>query len=184
MRQALDVQGEQARGSRAHAYERVQAHAWSLTRCERGGRTPHRQSTCSGRSAVPARQQDSLGSANLRCLPRPSERRGVRIAVATAEALVRLGARPLAGEGTASRDVVKTAARLQTREGIGPDQAPVLPLQRRETADKRAAPSERDLPRPSAHLHSLDAPSFDGDSRLGRLLVGDLPRLFPSEHSL
>jgi class 3 adenylate cyclase/tetratricopeptide (TPR) repeat protein len=37
----------------------------------------------------------------------------VRVAVTTGEALVRLGARPLAGEGMASGDVVNTAARLQ-----------------------------------------------------------------------
>jgi len=37
----------------------------------------------------------------------------VRIAVTTGEALVALGARPLAGEGLASGDVVNTAARLQ-----------------------------------------------------------------------
>jgi class 3 adenylate cyclase len=39
----------------------------------------------------------------------------VRIAVTTGEALVRLGARPLAGEGMASGDVVNTASRLQGR---------------------------------------------------------------------
>jgi class 3 adenylate cyclase/tetratricopeptide (TPR) repeat protein len=38
----------------------------------------------------------------------------VRIGVTTGEALVRLGAHPLAGEGMASGDVVNTAARLQT----------------------------------------------------------------------
>jgi class 3 adenylate cyclase/tetratricopeptide (TPR) repeat protein len=38
----------------------------------------------------------------------------VRMAVTTGEALVRLGARPLAGEGMASGDVVNTAARLQS----------------------------------------------------------------------
>jgi class 3 adenylate cyclase/tetratricopeptide (TPR) repeat protein len=37
----------------------------------------------------------------------------IRIAVATGEALVALGARPLEGEGMASGDVVNTAARLQ-----------------------------------------------------------------------
>jgi class 3 adenylate cyclase/tetratricopeptide (TPR) repeat protein len=37
----------------------------------------------------------------------------VRIAVATGEALVRLGAQPLAGEGVASGDVLNTASRLQ-----------------------------------------------------------------------
>src|SRR6266540_313190 len=37
----------------------------------------------------------------------------VRIAVATGEALVRLGARPLEGEGMASGDVLNTASRLQ-----------------------------------------------------------------------
>ena len=37
----------------------------------------------------------------------------VRIAVTTGEALVRLGAQPVAGEGMASGDVVNTAARLQ-----------------------------------------------------------------------
>jgi class 3 adenylate cyclase len=37
----------------------------------------------------------------------------VRIGVTTGEALVRLGAQPLAGEGMASGDVVNTAARLQ-----------------------------------------------------------------------
>jgi class 3 adenylate cyclase/tetratricopeptide (TPR) repeat protein len=37
----------------------------------------------------------------------------VRIAIVTGEALVRLGAQPLAGEGMASGDVVNTAARLQ-----------------------------------------------------------------------
>ena len=37
----------------------------------------------------------------------------VRIAVATGEALVRLGARPLAGEGMASGDILNTASRLQ-----------------------------------------------------------------------
>ena len=39
----------------------------------------------------------------------------VRIAVTTGEALVRLGARPLAGEGMASGDVINTASRLQTQ---------------------------------------------------------------------
>jgi predicted ATPase/class 3 adenylate cyclase len=39
----------------------------------------------------------------------------VRIAVTTGEALVRLGARPLAGEGMASGDVVNTASRLQSQ---------------------------------------------------------------------
>src|SRR5574338_393748 len=38
----------------------------------------------------------------------------VRIAVTTGEALVRLDARPEAGEGMASGDVVNTAARLQS----------------------------------------------------------------------
>jgi DNA-binding SARP family transcriptional activator len=38
----------------------------------------------------------------------------VRIAVTTGEALVRLGAQPLAGEGMAAGDVINTAARLQT----------------------------------------------------------------------
>src|SRR5947208_4363101 len=38
----------------------------------------------------------------------------VRIGVTTGEALVRLGAQPLAGEGMASGDVVNTASRLQT----------------------------------------------------------------------
>src|ERR671930_784217 len=38
----------------------------------------------------------------------------LRIAVTTGEALVRLGAQPLAGEGMASGDVVNTASRLQT----------------------------------------------------------------------
>jgi class 3 adenylate cyclase/tetratricopeptide (TPR) repeat protein len=37
----------------------------------------------------------------------------VRIGIATGEALVRLGAQPLAGEGMASGDVVNTASRLQ-----------------------------------------------------------------------
>ena len=37
----------------------------------------------------------------------------VRIAVTTGEALVRLGAQPVAGEGMASGDVVNTASRLQ-----------------------------------------------------------------------
>jgi predicted ATPase/DNA-binding SARP family transcriptional activator len=37
----------------------------------------------------------------------------VRIAVTSGEALVRLGAQPLAGEGTAAGDVINTAARLQ-----------------------------------------------------------------------
>jgi class 3 adenylate cyclase/tetratricopeptide (TPR) repeat protein len=41
----------------------------------------------------------------------------LRVAVATGEALVRLGARPLAGEGLASGDVVNTASRLQ---GVAP----------------------------------------------------------------
>src|SRR5438105_5797282 len=38
----------------------------------------------------------------------------VRIGVTTGEALVRLGAQPLAGEGMASGDVVNTASRLQS----------------------------------------------------------------------
>jgi class 3 adenylate cyclase len=38
----------------------------------------------------------------------------VRIGITTGEALVRLGAQPLAGEGMASGDVVNTASRLQT----------------------------------------------------------------------
>src|ERR671937_1052999 len=38
----------------------------------------------------------------------------VRIGITTGEALVRLGAQPLAGEAMASGDVVNTAARLQT----------------------------------------------------------------------
>src|SRR3990170_3598703 len=38
----------------------------------------------------------------------------VRIAVTTGEALIRLAARPEAGEGMASGDVVNTAARLQS----------------------------------------------------------------------
>jgi class 3 adenylate cyclase len=38
----------------------------------------------------------------------------VRIGITTGEALVRLGAQPLAGEGMVSGDVVNTAARLQT----------------------------------------------------------------------
>jgi DNA-binding SARP family transcriptional activator len=38
----------------------------------------------------------------------------VRVGITTGEALVRLGAQPLAGEGMASGDVVNTASRLQT----------------------------------------------------------------------
>jgi class 3 adenylate cyclase len=41
----------------------------------------------------------------------------LRIAVATGEALVTLGARPSEGEGIAAGDVVNTAARLQSRAG-------------------------------------------------------------------
>jgi len=42
----------------------------------------------------------------------------VRIAVTTGEALIRLDARPEAGEGMASGDVVNTAARLQSAAPI------------------------------------------------------------------
>src|SRR5919206_2878431 len=44
---------------------------------------------------------------------REEERLQVRVAVNTGEALVSLGARPDAGEGMASGDVVNTTARLQ-----------------------------------------------------------------------
>jgi len=44
---------------------------------------------------------------------------GIRIAVATGEALVALGARPLEGEGMASGDVVNTASRLQSAAPVG-----------------------------------------------------------------
>jgi DNA-binding SARP family transcriptional activator len=45
---------------------------------------------------------------------RKQEATQVRVGVTTGEALVRLGAQPLAGEGMASGDVVNTASRLQT----------------------------------------------------------------------
>ncbi len=43
----------------------------------------------------------------------------IRIGITTGEALVALGARPDAGEGMASGDVVNTAARLQTAAPVG-----------------------------------------------------------------
>ena len=50
----------------------------------------------------------------IRDWAREQEQIQVRIAVNTGEALVRIGAQPLAGEGMASGDVVNTAARLQS----------------------------------------------------------------------
>jgi class 3 adenylate cyclase/tetratricopeptide (TPR) repeat protein len=50
----------------------------------------------------------------IRDWARDQKRIQVRIAVTTGEALVRLGARPLAGEGMASGDVVNAASRLQS----------------------------------------------------------------------
>jgi class 3 adenylate cyclase/tetratricopeptide (TPR) repeat protein len=49
----------------------------------------------------------------IRDWAREQEKIQVRIAVTTGEALVRLGAHPLGGEGMASGDVVNTASRLQ-----------------------------------------------------------------------
>jgi predicted ATPase/class 3 adenylate cyclase len=49
----------------------------------------------------------------IRDWAREQEAVQVRLAITTGEALVRLGARPLAGEGVASGDVVNTASRLQ-----------------------------------------------------------------------
>jgi len=50
----------------------------------------------------------------IRDWAREQEAIQVRVGVTTGEALVRLGAQPLAGEGMVSGDVVNTAARLQT----------------------------------------------------------------------
>src|SRR5207244_7473899 len=50
----------------------------------------------------------------IRDRAREHEAIDVRIGVTTGEALVRLGAQPLAGEGMASGDVVNTASRLQS----------------------------------------------------------------------
>jgi class 3 adenylate cyclase/tetratricopeptide (TPR) repeat protein len=50
----------------------------------------------------------------IRDWAREQEEIRVRIAVNTGEALVRIGAEPLAGEGMAAGDVVNTASRLQT----------------------------------------------------------------------
>ena len=49
----------------------------------------------------------------IRDWAREQEQLEVRIAVTTGEALVRLGAQPLAGEGIAAGDVINTAARLE-----------------------------------------------------------------------
>jgi predicted ATPase/class 3 adenylate cyclase len=53
------------------------------------------------------------GALAIRDWAREQEEIQVRIGVTTGEALVRLGAQPLAGEGMASGDVVNTASRLQ-----------------------------------------------------------------------
>jgi class 3 adenylate cyclase/tetratricopeptide (TPR) repeat protein len=66
----------------------------------------------------------------------------VRIAVTTGEALIRLDARPEAGEGMASGDVVNTAARLQSAapvNGILADETTYRAT--RQAVDYREAPS-------------------------------------------
>src|SRR4249920_723264 len=66
----------------------------------------------------------------------------VRIAVTTGEALIRLDARPEAGEGMASGDVVNTAARLQSAapiNGILVDETTYRAT--RQAVDYREAPA-------------------------------------------
>jgi len=54
----------------------------------------------------------------IRDWARDDERVQVRLGVTTGEAVIRLDARPEAGEGMASGDVVNTAARLQSRASV------------------------------------------------------------------
>ena len=70
----------------------------------------------------------------------------VRIGITTGEALVALGARPDAGEGMASGDVVNTAARLQTAaptDGILVDETTFRATERAIEYGERAARSKR-----------------------------------------
>ena len=75
----------------------------------------------------------------------------VRIGITTGEALIALGARPAAGEGMASGDVVNTAARLQSAapvNGILVDET-TLPRDRARDRVRRAARRSRRRARPS-----------------------------------
>ena len=78
----------------------------------------------------------------------------VRVGITTGEALVTLGARPEAGEGMASGDVVNTASRLQARRA----------------RERRSSSTRGRIARPSSVIDYGEAPAgrCEGQGRAGR----------------